>query len=46
MARQCRHVKVPWGGCNGYFRDPDGHFWKVAYWDEWEFNREGSLVIE
>jgi catechol 2,3-dioxygenase-like lactoylglutathione lyase family enzyme len=23
--------KVFWGGYNGYFRDPDGHLWEVAY---------------
>lgn len=23
--------KVFWGGYNGYFADPDGHLWEVAY---------------
>ena len=23
--------KVFWGGCSGYFKDPDGHLWEVAY---------------
>ena len=23
--------KVFWGGFSGYFRDPDGHLWEVAY---------------
>jgi catechol 2,3-dioxygenase-like lactoylglutathione lyase family enzyme len=23
--------KVSWGGYNGYFKDPDGHLWEVAY---------------
>jgi len=23
--------KVFWGGYSGYFRDPDGHLWEVAY---------------
>jgi len=23
--------KVFWGGYNGYFKDPDGHLWEVAY---------------
>jgi len=23
--------KVFWGGYNGYFSDPDGHLWEVAY---------------
>ncbi|HSG64961.1 MAG TPA: VOC family protein [Gammaproteobacteria bacterium] len=23
--------KAFWGGYNGYFKDPDGHLWEVAY---------------
>ena len=23
--------KVTWGGYSGYFKDPDGHLWEVAY---------------
>lgn len=23
--------KVFWGGYSGYFADPDGHFWEIAY---------------
>lgn len=23
--------EVSWGGYSGYFRDPDGHLWEVAY---------------
>lgn len=23
--------KVSWGGYSGYFKDPDGHLWEVAY---------------
>lgn len=23
--------KVFWGGYSGYFRDPEGHYWEVAY---------------
>ena len=37
---------VFWGGYSGYFSDPDGHLWEVAYGDCWEFNEDGSLVIE
>jgi Lactoylglutathione lyase and related lyases len=22
--------QAPWGGCSGYFTDPDGYLWKVA----------------
>ena len=24
-------TKVFWGGYSGYFKDPDGHLWEVAY---------------
>lgn len=24
-------VEPEWGGYAGYFRDPDGHYWEVAY---------------
>lgn len=24
-----------WGGCSGYFRDPDGHLWEVAWNPAW-----------
>lgn len=35
-----------WGGYSGYFSDPDGYLWEVAYSDQWKFNADGSLVIE
>ena len=34
-----------WGGYSGYFADPDGHLWEVAWAESWEFNPDGSLVI-
>ncbi|KLN65048.1 VOC family protein [Vibrio sp. VPAP30] len=37
---------VFWGGYSGYFSDPDGYLWEVAYADFWQFNPDGSLVIE
>lgn len=37
---------VSWGGYSGYFSDPDGHLWEVAYSDQWQFHPDGSLVIE
>ena len=37
---------VFWGGYSGYFSDPDDYLWEVAYADSWEFNTDGSLVIE
>jgi len=37
---------VFWGGYSGYFTDPDGYLWEVAYGECWEFNEDGSLVIK
>jgi predicted lactoylglutathione lyase len=33
-----------WGGYSGYFSDPDGYLWEVA-WGAFEFQDEGSLKI-
>lgn len=35
---------VFWGGYSGYFSDPDGHLWEVA-WGAFDFNEDGSLKI-
>lgn len=37
---------VFWGGYSGYFSDPDGYLWEVAYSDKCKFNEDGSIVIE
>ena len=34
-----------WGGYSGYFSDPDGHLWEVA-WGAFPFNDDGSLDIQ
>ena len=34
-----------WGGYGGYFSDPDGHYWEVAYFDQWQFDEQGHLVL-
>jgi catechol 2,3-dioxygenase-like lactoylglutathione lyase family enzyme len=33
-----------WGGYGGYFTDPDGHLWEVA-WGAFPFHDDGSLAI-
>lgn len=33
-----------WGGYSGYFSDPDGYLWEVA-WGAFPFNEDGSLQI-
>lgn len=37
--------KVFWGGYSGYFRDPDGHAWEVAFNPFWEIDDKGNLHI-
>ncbi|AWB42993.1 glyoxalase [Paenibacillus sp. CAA11] len=37
---------VFWGGYSGYFRDPDGYYWEVAYADSWQFDENDMLIIE
>jgi len=29
-----------WGGYAGYFRDPDGHVWEVAWNPQWELRED------
>ena len=36
----------PWGGVSGYFADPDGYYWEVAWHPDWRFNEDGSLVLD
>ncbi|MBR9818779.1 MAG: VOC family protein [Rhodospirillales bacterium] len=37
--------KVFWGGYSGYFRDPDGHAWEVAFNPFWKIDDKGNLHI-
>lgn len=32
-----------WGGYSGYFADPDGHYWEVAWGPMFEFTEQGDL---
>ncbi|MEP7330970.1 MAG: VOC family protein [Terracoccus sp.] len=43
------HVTKPageteWGGYSGYFTDPDGYVWEIA-WGAFEFHEDGSLRV-
>ncbi len=44
-----RIVKPPhemfWGGYSGYFADPDGHAWEIAYNPSWPIGEDGRPVI-
>ncbi|CAA2141028.1 VOC family protein [Hyphomicrobium sp. ghe19] len=37
--------KVFWGGYSGYFADPDGHLWEVAYNPFMSLDAEGRVSI-
>jgi uncharacterized glyoxalase superfamily protein PhnB len=34
-----------WGGYSGYFADPDGHPWEVAWNPEWTIAADGSVKL-
>ena len=34
-----------WGGYSGYFADPDGHLWEVAWNPFFEFDEGGGLKL-
>jgi uncharacterized protein len=36
--------KVFWGGYSGYFTDPDGHLWEIAYNHFLEMDAAGNAV--
>jgi uncharacterized protein len=36
---------VFWGGYSGYFADPDGHLWEVAWNPHFPFDEAGRLVL-
>lgn len=35
-----------WGGYSGYFADPDGHLWEVAWNPHWTIASDGSVSLE
>lgn len=37
--------KVHWGGFSGYFADPDGYLWEVAYNPYFEIAKSGALNL-
>lgn len=40
-----RPETVFWGGYSGYFQDPDGIHWEVAYGPDWQFDDREMLII-
>ena len=37
--------RVFWGGYSGYFADPDGHVWEVAFNPDWPLADDGTLTL-
>lgn len=37
--------KADWGGYSGYFADPDGHKWEVAYNPYWTIGADGRIGL-
>jgi hypothetical protein len=37
---------TPWGGYSGYFADPDGHLWEVAFNPAWTIGDDGSVRMK
>ncbi|MDX2223885.1 MAG: VOC family protein [Rhodospirillaceae bacterium] len=37
--------KAFWGGFTGYFADPDGHAWEVAYNPHWTLDAKGNVKL-
>ena len=38
-------AKTFWGGYNGYFADPDGHLWEVAFNPHWGLDEDGLIEL-
>ena len=38
--------KAFWGGYSGYFSDPDGHTWEIAYNSFWTIRQDGRVSME
>lgn len=36
---------VFWGGYSGYFADPDGHLWEIAFNPFWPIDDEGRITL-
>lgn len=37
--------KTSWGGYSGYFQDPDGYLFEIAYNPFWDFDERGNLRL-
>lgn len=37
--------RAEWGGYSGYFADPDGHVWEVAFNPGWPLADDGTITV-
>ncbi|WP_344767401.1 VOC family protein [Aeromicrobium panaciterrae] len=37
--------ETSWGGYSGYFADPDGHTWEIAFNPFWDVSAEGYTTL-
>ncbi|HMB46857.1 MAG TPA: VOC family protein [Afifellaceae bacterium] len=45
-AKECKAPqKVFWGGFSGYFSDPDGHLWELAYNPFFPLDENGAIQL-
>jgi predicted lactoylglutathione lyase len=38
-------AKTFWGGYDGYFADPDGHLWEIAFNPHWRLEDDGRIEL-
>jgi uncharacterized protein len=38
-------AKTFWGGYDGYFADPDGHVWEIAFNPFWQLDEHGGVKL-
>jgi hypothetical protein len=38
-------AKTFWGGYNGYFADPDGNLWEIAFNPHWGLDEQGHIKL-
>lgn len=38
-------VRASWGGYSGYFQDPEGHLWEVAFNPQFQYGADGTMIV-
>ncbi len=37
--------RASWGGYSGYFADPEGHLWEIAYNPQFTYDSDGVMIV-